>query len=184
MRSPRPPATNARGRHREDSMPPSRVGRVPLGLISAKKQGAASKQGEMREKGKYGRNMRWGFGAVQFAPLPSPAAQKCHSNLHLPPPKRTSCEKAPPDVSRQGGPSRYAGGPGGAGGPPPPPPPPEASLLVVTYRSTPSSRFAISLALLRPAPMALMTVAAPVTISPPAKTLWMDVSPVSSLASM
>ncbi len=52
------------------------------------------------------------------------------------------------------------------------------------YSSVPSKRRAISLAAFRPAPMALMTVAAPVTMSPPAKTLWMLVSPVSGLASM
>lgn len=48
----------------------------------------------------------------------------------------------------------------------------------------PSSLRAISCAARRPAPIARMTVAAPVTMSPPAKTLGMDVSPVSSLTTM
>ena len=46
--------------------------------------------------------------------------------------------------------------------------------------SSPRSRRAISCAARLPAPMARITVAAPVTISPPAKTLGIDVSPVSS----
>ena len=39
-------------------------------------------------------------------------------------------------------------------------------------------------AALRPAPIARMTVAAPVTMSPPAKTPGFDVAPVSSSAAM
>ena len=46
------------------------------------------------------------------------------------------------------------------------------------------SRSAMTLAARRPAPMAEITVAAPVTMSPPAKTLGIEVSPVSSLTAM
>lgn len=53
-------------------------------------------------------------------------------------------------------------------------------VLVLVYRS----REAISPAARLPAPMAEMTVAAPVTISPPANTLGMEVSPVSGSARM
>jgi len=42
----------------------------------------------------------------------------------------------------------------------------------------------ISCPALRPAPMARITVAAPVTMSPPAKTLGMEVSPVASFTSI
>ncbi len=43
-----------------------------------------------------------------------------------------------------------------------------------------ANRRRISLAAVRPAPIARMTVAAPVTMSPPANTLGMEVSPFSS----
>ena len=59
--------------------------------------------------------------------------------------------------------------------------PPSTGLeSVYSTVSSPRSRRAISCAARLPAPMARITVAAPVTISPPAKTLGIDVSPVSS----
>ena len=63
-------------------------------------------------------------------------------------------------------------------------PPAEAPLYQMPGCNQPAILLTISCPALRPAPMARMTVAAPVTMSPPAKTLGMEVSPVFSSASM
>ncbi len=52
------------------------------------------------------------------------------------------------------------------------------------FQNWPARRLTTSWPALRPAPMARMTVAALVTISPPAKTLGIEVSPVSGSASI
>ena len=50
--------------------------------------------------------------------------------------------------------------------------------------SSPKSTLVMSAAAFLPAPMARMTVAAPVTMSPPAQILGLEVRPVSSSATM
>ncbi len=50
--------------------------------------------------------------------------------------------------------------------------------------SSPRSTLVMSAAAFLPAPMARMTVAAPVTMSPPAQILGLEVRPVSSSATM
>lgn len=109
---------------------------------------------------------RYWSGAVCFLPALSPVEAVDPILVKF----GHAAQSAAQQVGKNAGAGRQASGP--------------LDRLLPICDNQPRIRLTMVCPALRPAPMARMTVAEPVTMSPPAKTPGMEVSPVSSLISI